>query len=76
METDSIEIKMVRYVDDACYGEQFCNTKDSCGVCWIKSSCEATFKSAKKKEQMLRSGKKPKQREKTYRKTENHRDFY
>jgi hypothetical protein len=76
MDSENIEVKMVRYVDDVCYGEQFCVTKESCNCCWIKSSCEASFKSAKKKEQMERSGKKPKQREKTYKKTENHRDFY
>lgn len=75
METD-IEVKMVRYVDDKCYGLEFCASKNSCSNCWIKSSCEATYKSAKKKEQMEKSGKKPKQREKTYKKTENHRDFY
>lgn len=76
MESDKTEVKMVRYVDDVCYGEEFASCKQSCAVCWIKSSCEATFKSAKKKEQMEKSGKKPKQREKSYKKTENHRDFY
>jgi len=77
MDTDNEnKVKMVRHVDDECYGENFCNTKECCIACWIRPSCEASYKSAKKKEQMLKSGKVPKQREKTYKKTENHRDFY
>ncbi|MCB9359409.1 hypothetical protein H6503_05740 [Candidatus Woesearchaeota archaeon] len=67
-----IKAKMVKNVNDECYGEKFEQIED-CPSCWIRTSCGATYKSKKKKAMM--AGKKKEPREKTYKKTDKHRDW-
>ncbi|MFT4303666.1 MAG: hypothetical protein ACMXYG_03810 [Candidatus Woesearchaeota archaeon] len=69
---EKAKVKMVKYVDDECYGEKF-KQIPACPSCWIANSCESTYKSRRKKEMM--AGKKKEPREKTYKKTANHKDW-
>ena len=66
--------KMVKYVDDECYGISYHQAKDECVFCWIKRSCEANFKSAQKKKMMAKK-KKPAPRPKSYKKTAKYREW-
>lgn len=67
--------KMVKFVDDLCYGQTYSNDHSHCQCCWIKVSCEANFKSQQKKKMMAKRGKVPKVREKLYKKTDKYREW-
>ncbi len=67
--------KMVKYVDDICYGKAYDKEAAICGFCWLKGSCEATNKSQIKKAIMAKKKKSTKPREKPYKKTDKYRDW-
>ena len=68
--------KMVKNVDDECYGKSYANSKDECNVCWIKKSCEANYKAYIKKLKAEENPKEVKPRPKPYKKTDKYREWY
>jgi hypothetical protein len=75
MEEKNIMPKMMKLVDDKCYGKTFDSMQDSCRKCWIKKSCESNFKAFVKKERMAKNPKVKKVKDKPYKKTDKYRDW-
>jgi len=38
-----VEIKMVKFSDDLCFGEKY-DGIEQCMACWVKKSCHGNFK--------------------------------
>jgi hypothetical protein len=74
MDSTSTGPKMVKYVNDPCYGKVF-NSSNSCIYCYIKRSCESTYKSNLKKQKALKNPVKKKIIEKKYKKTDKYREW-
>jgi hypothetical protein len=66
--------KMVKYVNDPCYGLSFNPCLDACLICWLKKSCENNTKALIKKQKMANNPKK-KPPEKSYKKTDKYREW-
>jgi hypothetical protein len=76
MVTEYISPKMAKLVNDPCYGLTYESSKNSCSCCWIKQSCESTYRAYVKKKKSENNPKAILPREKKYKKTDKYREWY